>query len=101
MSLAAGALGPWAYVLSHVVGATLVALLAIVHGVRVGLLDHETLKSVGICVLAAAACCVLDYLGLGIDVGALPIRGSWILGPVVIFFVMQPYLRLLWHLNVR
>lgn len=101
VSLAAGTLGPWAYVLSHVVGSTLVAFVAIVHSIRVGLLDPETLKSLGFSVLAASACCVLDYLGLGIDVGALPIRVSWILGPIVIFFAIQPYLRRLLHLNVR
>ena len=54
-----GALGPWAYVLSHGLGAAVVALLAVLHSLRVGLLDRATLKTVGGCVLAAAACCAL------------------------------------------
>lgn len=85
-------LGPWAYVLSHVAGATLLALLTIVYSVRNGLLDLPTLREAGVCVLAAAACCVLDYVGPSIDVGALTVRASWILGPIVILFVMRPHL---------
>lgn len=99
--LGASTLGPWAYVLSHLGGATLVALLAIVYSVRVGLLDPSTLKSVAACVLAAAACSGLDYQEFGVEVAALPIRASWILGPVVVLFVMRPYmqsnLQRLWH----
>lgn len=92
VTMTAATLGPWSYVLSHVAGATLLTLLTIVYSVRSGLLDLPTLREAGVCVLAAAACCVLDYLGLSIQVGALTVLASWILGPIVILFVMRPYL---------
>jgi len=95
--LGAGTLGPWAYVLAHLGGAMLVALLAGVHSVRSGLLDASTLKLVAACVFAAAACFGLDYQGLTFHVSTFSVLASWILGSVVIFFVMRPYLQSYLH----
>ncbi len=99
VTMNATTLGPWAYVLSHVAGAMLLASFAIVYSVRNGLLDLPTLREVGICVLAAAGCCGLDYLGLNIEVGTLAVRASWILGPIVILFVMRPYMNRLLRID--
>lgn len=99
VSMTAATLGPWAYVLSHVAGSTLLAVLTITYSVRSGLLDLPTLRDAGVCVIAAAACCVLDNVGLSIELGALTVRASWILGPIVILFVMRPYLNRLFHMD--
>lgn len=104
VSLAASALGPWAYVLSHLAGVTLVSLLAIVHSVRVGMLDLATLKAVAALVVPAIICCGLDYSELVIEMAALSIRASWMLGTVVVIYVLHPYLqrymKKLWLLGV-
>ena len=85
-------LGAWAYVLSHVSAAALVGLLALAHGVRHGLLDAATLTSVAACILPAAACCLLDYASVGVPLGGVTIRASWILAATIIVLVGRPYL---------
>lgn len=92
-----GTLGPWAYVLSHGLGAGLVAVLAVAHALRAGLLDYPTLRTVGGCMLAAAACCALDYQGALLPLAGIAPRASWLLGPVVILAVLGPYLRPAWQ----
>jgi PST family polysaccharide transporter len=92
VSLGAAKLGPWAYVLSHMGAAAIVGLLAVAYSVRSGLLDLLTLKMVAACVLAAAVCSALDYLGVEVRVVTIPIPVSWLLGPFVILFAIWPYL---------
>ncbi len=93
----AGTLGAWAYVLAHGLGAGMVALLALAHALRTGLLDAGTIKTVGACVAAAAACCALDFRGALLPIGGLGLRASWLLGPVLIVLMLQPYLRPAWQ----
>ena len=89
--------GPWAYVIAHMAGAALVAVLAIAYGLRCGMLDASTLKAVSICAGAAAVCCWLDYLQITVDLTTLSIRGSWLLGSVVILFLLRPFLQKFWY----
>lgn len=85
--------GPWGYVLSHGLAAGLVALLAVVSGLRSGLLDAGTLKTLGICALAATACCALDYREVVMPLPGLALRASWLLGPLVALAIIAPMLR--------
>ena len=93
--------GPWAYVIAHMAGATLVAVPAIAYGLRSSMLDAPTLKTVAICTGAAAICCWLDYLQVSLDLMLVSIRASWLLGPVLILFVLYPYFLKVWHRGLQ
>jgi O-antigen/teichoic acid export membrane protein len=95
--MSAEAIGAWSYVLSHVAAATSVATLAIFFGLRSGMLDRATLRPVGVYIAAAAVVCLLDHLKVDLSVASMQLRASWILGPIVIGFLMHPFLQRLLH----
>lgn len=101
----AGTIGTWSYVLFHVVASFLVATSSVVYGFRSRLLDVATLRSVCACVFSAAVVCLIDYLKLSVDVARMQLRISWIVGPIVIIFVMHPFvqrfLRRYWRWSLR
>lgn len=90
--IAAGVFGTWSYVVSHVAAAALVAAIAIGYGLRSGMLNMATLRPVGAYVLTAAIVCSMDHQRLGINVASVQVQVSWILGPIVIAFLMLPFL---------
>lgn len=85
-------LGPWAYVLSHVLAALFVAALATAFAWRGGLLDGATLASVAGCMAAAALCSWLDFRAYTVDLGQGPVRWSWLAAPLALLYIAKPYL---------
>jgi len=91
--LLTSSIGVWGYVVSHIIGAVVVGLLAVAYTLDSGMLDAGTLRMTGCCIIAVVACCVMDSQEIVLPIPGLVLRATWILGPVLVLAIIAPMLR--------